>query len=243
VDTFKRPIENVTASKGTGAVMLVVGLAGALWSASGYVGAFIRASNAIYEVPEGRAFWKLRPLQIVVTLVLIVLLGATLIALVLTGPVAKGVGDAFGIGSTAVTIYNVAKWPVLVLLAVTMLAILYYAAPNAKLPRFRWITPGSVLALVVWVVASAAFALYVANFGSYDKTYGTLGGVISFLVWMWITNIAILLGQQLNAELERSRELEAGTPEAERRIQLPERDAASDEQLPDTAQGGHVAPR
>jgi membrane protein len=243
VDTFKGPIQSLTSSKGTAGVLLVVGIAGALWTASGYVGAFIRASNAIYEVPEGRPFWKVRPLQILVTLVLVLLLALVLVALVLTGPVASKVGSAVGVGGAAVTAWNIAKWPVLLLVVITMIAILYYASPNAKIPRFTWVTPGGIVAVVVWIVASAAFAFYVANFGSYDKTYGTLGGVVSFLVWMWITNIAVLLGQQLNAEVERSRELQAGTPGAERELQLPPRDEPSDKQVPDTAQGGHVAPR
>jgi membrane protein len=243
VETFGGPIDNVTRSRATGAVMLAVGIVGSLWTASGYVGGFTRASNAMYEVPEGRAVWKLRPLQMLVTLAMILLLAITLVALIVTGPVASGVGEAIGIGDTAVAIYQIAKWPLLGLLVLTMLAVLYYAAPNAKLPRFRWITPGSVLALAIWIVASAAFAFYVANFGSYNKTYGALGGVVTFLVWMWITNVAVLLGQELNAEVERTRELEAGTPGAERRIQLPPRDEPSEKQLPDTAHGAHPAPR
>ena len=152
-------------------------------------------------------------------------------------------GQALGIGSVAVTVYGIAKWPLMALLVITILAILYYSAPNAKLPKFTWITPGSVFALVVWVLASVAFAFYVANFGSYNKTYGALGGVVVFLVWLWITNIAVLLGQEMNAELERSRELEAGQPGAERRIQLERRDEPKDKQVPDTAHGAHPAPQ
>jgi membrane protein len=235
VDTFKGPINNLTSNKGTAGVLLVVGIATALWTASGYVGAFIRASNSIYETVEGRPFWKLRPLQMLVTLIVVLLMALVLVALVLTGPVAKQIGSAIGIGDTAVTIWNIAKWPVLLVVVMTIFAILYYAAPNVKLPRFRWITPGSVLAVIVWIMASAAFAFYVANFGSYNKTYGTLGGVVTFLVWMWISNIAILLGQEMNAEVERSRELEAGAPGADRELQLPPRDAPSDKQRPRTA--------
>jgi membrane protein len=222
--------------------MLIVGVAGALWTASGYVGAFMRASNAVYEVPEGRKVWKLRPLQMLVTLVILVLVAVTLIALIVSGPVAAGVGQALGIGSVAVTVYGIAKWPLMALLVIAILAILYYSSPNARLPKFAWITPGSVFALIVWVLASVAFAFYVANFGSYNKTYGALGGVVVFLVWLWITNIAVLLGQEMNAELERTRELEAGQPGAERRIQLERRDEPKDKQLPDTAHGAHPAP-
>jgi membrane protein len=220
VETFKEPIEGITKSKGTAGILLIVGIASALWTASGYVGAFMRASNVIYEVEEGRSFIKLRPLQMLVTLVLVVLLALVLVALVLTGPVAKQVGSAIGVGGTAVTVWNIAKWPVLLAVVLLMIALLYYSSPNVKLPAFKWVTPGSILAVVVWLVASAAFAFYVANFGSYNKTYGAVGGVIVFLVWLWITNVAILLGAELNAEHERSRELEAGVPGAERELQL-----------------------
>jgi membrane protein len=222
-DTLKEPIEDITKSRGTAGILLIFGIASALWTASGYVGAFMRASNVIYEVEEGRSFIKLRPLQVLVTFVLIVMLALVLVSLVLTGPVASKVGSALGVGDTAVTIWNFAKWPVLLVVVMLMIAILYYSSPNAKLPGFKWITPGSVLAVVVWLLASAAFALYVANFGSYNKTYGALGGVIVFLVWLWLTNVAILLGAELNAERERSRELEEGIPGAERELQLEQR--------------------
>jgi membrane protein len=221
--TFKGPIEGLTNSSGTAGVLLIVGIAAALWTASGYVGAFMRASNAIYEVEEGRSFVKLRPLQMLVTLVLVLMLALVLIALVVTGPIASKVGSAIGIGSTAVTVWDIAKWPVLLIVVMSMISLLFYASPNARLRSLKSIVPGAVLAVVVWLVASAAFALYVANFGSYNKTYGTLGGIIAFLVWMWITNLAILLGAELNAERERSRQLQDETPGAEREIQLEER--------------------
>jgi membrane protein len=223
VDTFKGPIEDVTSSRGAAGVLLIVGIVTALWTASGYVGAFMRASNVIYEVEEGRSFIKLRPLQMLVTLLLILLLALVLMAIVLTGPVAEQVGSSIGIGDTVLTIWDIAKWPVLLAVVALMIAVLYYSAPNAKLPGFKWVTPGSLLAIVVWLIASAAFAFYVANFGSYNTTYGALGGVVIFLVWLWITNVAILLGAELNAERERSRELEAGVPGAEREIQLDHR--------------------
>ena len=223
VETFKGPIESITANSGTAGLGLIIGLAGALWTASGYVGAFMRASNVIYEVEEGRSFIKLRPLQMLVTLVLIVLLVVVVVALVLTGPIASAVGSAVGLGGAAVTAWNIAKWPVLFLMVVFMVTLLYYASPNAKLGGLKAILPGAALAIVVWLLASAVFAFYVANFGSYNKTYGALGGVIVFLVWLWITNVAILLGVELNAERERSRQLEDGTPGAERELQLEER--------------------
>jgi membrane protein len=219
-DTFSGPIQSITENSGRAGFLFVVGIATALWAASGYTGAFFRASNAIYEIEEGRPFWKLRPIQLLVTLVVIVLVALVALALVVSGPLAKAIGDAVGLGSTAVMVWNIAKWPVMALAVLVILAILYYAAPNAKLPGFKWISPGSVVALVVWIVASVGFAFYVANFGSYDKTYGTLGGVVTFLVWLWITNIAVLLGAEFNAELERSREIEQGVPGADRELRL-----------------------
>jgi membrane protein len=222
--TFAGPIKSITANKSAAGILLIVSLATALWSASGYVGAFMRASNIIYETPEGRPIWKLRPLQMLVTLVMIVLLAVVALALVLSGPLVKIVAGPLGIGNTAVDLWNYGKWPVLIALVITMFSVLYYAAPNVKLRGFKWVTPGVVLALVVWLLASLGFALYVANFGSYDKTYGTLGGFVVFLVWMWITNVSLLLGMEVNAERERSRELAAGDARAEKEIQLEPRD-------------------
>ncbi len=218
--TFADPIRSITSNRGSAGIALIIGLVAALWSASGYVGAFMRASNIIYETPEGRPFWKLRPLQMLVTLGMIILMAIVALGLVLTGPIVEAVAKPIGLSSTATTIWDIAKWPVLALLFITMISLLYYASPNVKLRGFRWVTPGSILALVVWIIASAAFAFYVANFGSYNKTYGTLGGLVVLLMWFWITNLAILFGHQLNAERERSLELKEGTPRAEREIQL-----------------------
>ena len=219
-ETFSGPVESVASSQTTAGFAFVLGLAAALWSASGYVGAFVRASNVIYETPEGRPFWKLRPLQIAVTVAMIAMMGLLAVGLVLTGPIVDAVAGPVGLSDTAVTVWNVAKWPVMAALFVTMVSVLYYASPNAKLRGFHWVTPGGVVAIVVWALASAAFAFYVSNFGSYDKTYGTLGGLIALLVWFWLTNLAILFGHQLNAEIERSAEIDEGVPHAEREIQL-----------------------
>ena len=224
-DTFAGPIKSITSHRSAAGILLIVGLATALWSASSYVGAFMRAANVVYETPEGRPFWKLRPLQILVTLVMLLLLAAVALALVLTGPVVDAVAGPLGVGGTAVSIWNIAKWPVLLAVGVTMFAVLFFAAPNVKLRGFKWVTPGVVLALVVWLLASIAFAFYVANFGSYDKTYGALGGVVCLLVWFWITNVALLLGMELNSERERSRELTAGVRGANRELQLDARSA------------------
>jgi membrane protein len=227
--TFSDPIESITSNRSTAGLALIFSLAAALWSASGYIGAFMRASNVIYETPEGRPIWKLRPLQILVTLVMVILLAVIALALVLTGPIVEAVAEPIGLSDAAITVWDIAKWPALIALFVAMIAILYYASPNVKLRGFRWVTPGSIVALVVWVVASAAFAFYVANFGSYDKTYGTLAGVVALLVWMWITNLAILFGHQLNAERERSTEIAEGVPRAEKEIQLEPRSAPKEQ--------------
>ncbi|WP_328859613.1 YihY/virulence factor BrkB family protein [Streptomyces sp. NBC_00306] len=205
-------VEQLQASSGTGSVLAIVGLLAALWSASGYVAAFIRSSNAVYDIPEGRPVWKVTPLRLVVTVVLMVLACASALIVVFTGGIARQVGSALGIGDTALTVWSIAKWPVLVLLVTIMIAILYWASPNAKGRGFKWVTPGSFLALLIWIAASAGFALYVANFASYNKTYGTLAGVIVFLVWLWITNLAILLGLEFDAEMARERAIVGGHP-------------------------------
>src|SRR5215218_7313744 len=223
-DNIQGPLNDVVSQKGGAGALLGFGLLGAIWSASGYLGAFMRASNAIYEVEEGRPFWKLRPLQVALTVVGIICLAFVLIGLVVSGPLAEAVGDAIGLGDAAVTVYSIAKWPILIAVVMMLFAALYYAAPNVKQPRFRWVSPGGVVAVLIWIAASVGFGFYVSNFGSYNKTYGTLGGVITFLVWMWITNIAILLGAEFDAELERERELEAGI-NAREEIKLPPRDA------------------
>jgi membrane protein len=223
-ETLRDPIVDVIRSKGGAGALLGVGLVGALWSASGYIGAFMRAMNVLYEVEEGRPFWKLRPLQIAITIAMVLLLALVAIAIVVTGPLASAVGGVVGLGDAAVTAWSWGKWPVLVLIVIVMLAVLYYAAPNVKHPGFRLLSPGAVAAVVLWLVASLLFALYVANFGSYNKTYGSLGAVVVFLVWLWISNLALLLGAELDSELERRRELGEGLP-AEEELQLPPREA------------------
>jgi len=209
-EIFTSAIKNLQGDQGAAGVLFVVGLLGALWSASGYVAAFMRASNTIYDMEEGRPIWKTLPVRVGLTLVLLVLLAISTIAVVLTGGLAEKVGNLIGLGSTAVTVWNIAKWPVLLVVVSFMFALLYWAAPNVKHPGFRWITPGGVIAVVAWLIASGAFALYVSNFASYNKTYGALGGVVVFLVWLWISNIVILLGAEFNAELERQRAIEDG---------------------------------
>lgn len=219
-ETFRGPIESLTSHRRAAGILLVVGILGALWSASGYIGAYTRAANVIYETPEGRPFWKLKPLQLLITLAMVVGLMVIALSIALTGPVVEAVADAIGVGDTALTVWGIAKWPVVAGLFALLLAFLNYSTPNAKLRGFRWVTAGSIFALVIWIAASALFALYVANFGSYDKTYGTLGGIVSLLVWIWITNVAILLGAELNSERERRQELDEGKAGASEELQL-----------------------
>jgi membrane protein len=218
--TFEGPIKEITAHRSAAGILLIVGVLGSLYSASSYVSAFSRACNVIFETPEGRPFWKLKPQQMLVTLVTLILLICVAGALVLTGPVVSAVASPLGVSGDAVSIWNIAKWPMLVVFMILMFTILYYASPNVKMRGFRWVAPGAAFALVIWLVASVAFAFYVANFGSYNKTYGSLGAAIALLVWVWLTNAALLLGAQLNAERERSAEIEEGTPRAERELQM-----------------------
>jgi membrane protein len=209
-EIFTSAIENLQGSQGAAGVFFVIGILGAIWAASGYVAAFMRASNAIYAMEEGRPIWKTLPLRVGLTVLLMALTAISAVAVTVTGGLAKETGNLLGLGDTAVTVWGIAKWPVLLLLVSFMFAVLYWAAPNVKQPGFRWISPGSLLAVIGWVIASAAFAFYVANFGSYNKTYGALASPIVFLVWLWISNITILLGAEFNAELGRGRAIEAG---------------------------------
>ncbi|MFB4299677.1 YihY/virulence factor BrkB family protein [Actinomadura sp. NTSP31] len=211
-EVLTNALTELQRGRGGASVTALLGLAAALWSASGYVAAFMRASNAVYDVPEGRPIWKTLPLRLAVTVVTLVLVSASAIAVVVSGPLAQKAGDVLGLGSAAITAWNIAKWPVLLVVVSFLFALLYWASPNAR-HRFRWVTPGGVLALVLWLAASAGFAFYVSNFSSYNKTYGSLAGVIIFLVWLWITNLSILLGAELNAELERGRAIAGGLPE------------------------------
>ncbi|MEU0537960.1 YihY/virulence factor BrkB family protein [Amycolatopsis tolypomycina] len=223
-DILVGAIKELTGSRSLAGPLAILGLLGALWSASGYIGAFMRASNAIYGMPEGRPVWKTIPLRIALTVGIVVLLAACALGVVATGSVARRIGDLIGLGSTGVLVWEIAKWPVIALLVSLAFALLYWVGPNVRLPSFKWLTPGGLLAVVLWVLASAGFALYVANFGSYNKTYGSLAGVIVFLVWLWISNLAVLLGAELDAELARGRTIEAGHAEDQEEPFLPPRD-------------------
>lgn len=214
-DVLRNAVRQMQGTAGIGSVMAIVGLVLAVWAASGYVAAFIRSANAVYDIPEGRPVWKVLPVRVGVTVVLMVLAVVSSVIVVFTGGLARQMGRVLGIGDTALTVWSIAKWPVLVVLVTIMIALLYWATPNAKVPGFRWITPGGFLALVIWMIASAGFAVYLANFASYNRTYGTFAGVIIFLVWLWITNLAILLGLECDAELARQRAVAGGHPAEE----------------------------
>jgi membrane protein len=223
-DALTPVIEQLASNDKAAGFGLIIGLAGAVWSASGFVGAFTRATNVVYETPEGRKIWKLKPLQLLVTLVGILFAAVILATLVLSGPVVDAIGQALGIGETGQTVWNVVKWPIVLVLLALMIAVLYYATPNVRLRGFKWVSPGAGVAIVVAIVASALFAFYVGNFGSYNKTYGTLAGVIVFLIWFWLINVALLFGIELDAEIERTKELKEGVPRAEKEIQLDARE-------------------
>ena len=242
-DVIRGPIEQFASSPAAG-FALITGLAVAIWSASGYVGAFSRGMNRIYEIEEGRPFWKLKPQQLLVTLIAIVLIAIAAIILVVSGSVTEAIGSALGVGETVTTIWSIAKWPVLALVVILVVATLYYATPNAKQPKFRWMSMGAFLAILILGIATVAFGFYVANFSNYDKNYGSLAGVIIFLLWLWIANNALLFGAEFDAELERGRQLQAGIA-AEEDIQLPPRDTkrsdkAAKKEAEDIAEGRRI---
>ncbi|ANN17912.1 ribonuclease [Amycolatopsis orientalis] len=229
-DILLGAIRELSGSGGLAGPAAIFGVLGALWSASGYIGAFMRASNVIYSMPEGRPIWKTWPLRLGLTIALLVILALCAVGVVATGGVARYLGDLVGLGSTGVLVWDIAKWPVIALLAALAFAVLYWAGPNVRQPRFRWMTPGGVVAVLLWAAATAGFAVYVSNFGSYNKIYGSLAGVIVFLIWLWISNIAVLLGAELDAELARGKEQAAGHPAADEPF-LPPRDTrAMDEE-------------
>jgi membrane protein len=227
INAVQDPLAGVVAHKGGAGALFGFGIVAALWSASGYLGAFMRSANRIYEVNEGRPFWKRRPLQVVITAFMAVLVSFLFMGIVLTGPLADAVSRQIGLGNGGAQAWSYAKWPVMAATAMLLIALLYYLAPNVRQPRFRWISPGGALAVVLWALATVGFFFYVSHLGSFNKTYGSLGTVISLLVWMWLSNLALLLGLEFDAELERERELLAGLP-AERNIQLEPREAPKD---------------
>ncbi|UFS99650.1 YihY/virulence factor BrkB family protein [Nocardia huaxiensis] len=230
-DLLVSAITELQDAKPLAGPLALIGVLVALWTASGYIGAFIRAANDIYEVREGRPLWKLLPMRFGLTVLLMLLLAAVLVGVVLTGALADRVGEWLGMGETAVRVWGFVKWPTLALLVSLAFALLYWAAPNARQPGFRWLSPGSVLAVLVWLAASAGFTVYATNFGSYNKTYGSLAGVVVFLVWLWLTNIAVLLGAAFDAELARARGIERGLPPDHEPF-LPHRDPPGDEDDP-----------
>lgn len=221
VNTIAEPMRQVITNKGGAGALFGVGLAATIWAASGYVGTFSWAANVVWEARRGRSWYRQWPFNIGVTIVALVLTTLVLMALVLTGPVARAVGSQLGVGPETLEIWNVAKWPAVLIVVTLMISGLYYIAPNVRPPNWRWLTPGAIFAVVVWALTSAAFGLYIANFDSFNKTYGTLGAVVTFLIWVWLTNIAALLGIELDSEIERERQLTAHEPGAAEQINLP----------------------
>lgn len=233
-DQLTSALEQLEGSGNKAIIPLVLGVLIALWSASGYIAAFMRASNSVYDIREGRPVWKTLPTRLAITAVVVVLLAAIAVGVVFTGTLAQRTGKVLGLGDTAITVWNYAKWPVMVILFMLIIALLYWAAPNVK-RTFRWVSPGAGIAVVIWIIASVLFALYVANFSSYDKTYGSLAAIIVFLVWLWISNIAILLGLEFNAELERGRAIEAGHPPGKE----PYAEPRDTRKMPESPDDGH----
>ncbi len=234
-DQLQSLIKSLQDNQKSAGIALILGLATGIWSASGYIAAFMRASNRVFDVPEGRPIWKTVPIRLATTVVLLILMFAAVLIVVFTGPVAQQAGDLLGLGDAAITVWGIAKWPVLLLILMVMVAILYWAAPNAR-QGFKWITPGGVLGVLLWLIASGLFAIYVANFSSYSKTYGTMAGIIIFLVWIWISNLAILLGAEFNAELERARAEADGLPEgSEPYVELRDTRKLDDDEKADVA--------
>ncbi|MET7375432.1 YihY/virulence factor BrkB family protein [Micromonospora arida] len=218
-------IRSVVLEQSNPKLLLSFGLLGALWSASGFIGAFTRASNAVYGVTEGRPVWRLRPLQIGLAAITLVLLAVVALGLIVSGPVTDAVGDLINAGGLARTTWRVAKWPVLAMIMMVLLSMLFWIAPNVRQPRFRWLTPGGAVALISWAAASFGFGLYVANFGSYNTTYGSLGAAIAFLVWLYLSNSALMLGVQINSEVQRGRQLQAGDPDPDEPVLPPRKPA------------------
>jgi membrane protein len=229
-ETLEPVVEGIAGSDAKAGFALILGVAAAVWSASGYVGAFTRAANVVYETPEGRKVWKLKPLQLLVTLIGILFAALILAMLVLSGPVVDAVAQAIGVGDAGLTVWNIVKWPLMVVLLALMIAVLYYSTPNVRLRGFKWVSPGAGVAILIAIVASALFGFYVGNFGSYDKTYGALAGVVVFLIWFWLINLSLLFGIELDAEIERTKELKSGVPGAEKEIQLDARADPKDRQ-------------
>jgi membrane protein len=214
---------------GTG-VMAIVGVAIALWSASSYVNAFRQASNVIYGIGEGRPAWKTVPLRLGVTALAVAIMVVCAVIVVVSGSIARAVGNAIGAGHAAVLVWSIVKWPILLILVSILLAVLFWASPNAKQAGIKWVSPGGVLATVIWIVVSAAFAFYVTNFSSYNKNYGALAGIVIFLIWLWLTNLALLLGAEVNAELDHAKAIAEGLPEETRPFAEPRDTRKFDEQ-------------
>ncbi|WP_431797300.1 YihY/virulence factor BrkB family protein [Microbacterium kunmingense] len=225
IDTADAVLANVTGSSGAD-VTLILSVAVALWSSSIYVTAFGRCVNRIYGVAEGRPYWKRKLLQLGLTVVLLTAVIVMIAIVMLSGPTLRFIGDLLGIREAALDVWDIVRWPVFAVALVAVIVILFRGTGNVRPPRFRWLALGALFAMLLMGAASIGFGFYAANFARYNETFGTFAGVTVFLIWLFLVNAALLLGVELNAEVERGRELQAGIP-AEGGIQVPVRDTTA----------------
>lgn len=193
---------------------LAAGAVVALYSSSAYVAAFGRAMNRVHDVTETRPWWRLRPLMLAITVAVVLLMAASLVIVVATGPLASSLGDQLGLADSAVRAWSIAKWPVLAVMVVIVVTLLFHATPNVKF-GFRLLTWGAFLTLLVWISASVGFAFYLANFASYNKTYGSVAGVVVGLLWLWLTNLSLVFGAEFDAVRQQLRKERAAAAAGE----------------------------
>lgn len=202
-------------SEGTAAGALAVSVLVALYGTTGLLEAARRALNVVFDARQGRSFLRRKATDVASTVVLVGLILVTLVFVFVGGGLARDIFDALGLGSTAVSAWRAARWPAAYLVATLVFAFLYYVTPDVKQRAFHWITPGAVVGVALWLLASIGFSLYLSHFTSFNATYGSLGAALVLVVWLWLTNVALLFGAELNAEIEREKELSEGVPASE----------------------------